>query len=181
VLDLISLVKGKLVGNSRAILQSDLPKVAGPGCRFFLVVPRRVKNPAVRPAALFPGLLPVFDDYRPALGRTALRTIRPIFNSENFLVAFLAPLVIVTGHSLFFLLLEQIALPFSNSVKSNRPVRTVRACRCCWCFCRANSPLAYPRIIRRGSTNLGAGQERMIDDERYSWGWRGTARLSVCG
>jgi len=46
-----------------------------------------------------------------ALGRTALSDDSPDINSENLLVL-LAPLVIVYGTSLFFLLLEQVALPF---------------------------------------------------------------------
>ena len=46
-----------------------------------------------------------------ALGRTQLSEESPEINSENLLVL-LAPLVLVYGVSLFYLLLEQMRLPF---------------------------------------------------------------------
>ena len=46
-----------------------------------------------------------------ALGRTQLSEESPELNSENLLVL-LAPLVLVYGVSLFYLLLDQMPLPF---------------------------------------------------------------------
>src|SRR5436190_8938423 len=110
---LLNLIKTKLVSNTRTILQNDLPKLTGTWVSGFFLVGLLLgfKSIAVRRLRYFListlALLIVVQ----ALGRTALSDDSPDINSENLLVL-LAPLVVVYGTSLFFLLLEQIALPF---------------------------------------------------------------------
>jgi hypothetical protein len=111
--NLIGLVKSKLISNSRSILQNDLPKFAGTWVSGFFLVGLLVgfKNPAVRRLRYFVVASLVVLIVVQALGRTTFSDDSPEINSENMLVL-LAPLVIVYGTSLFFLLLEQVALPF---------------------------------------------------------------------
>jgi len=100
------------VGNSREIVQNDLPKLGGSWISaFFLVgllVPFRSSTlNRLRWFLLFCLILFVIVQ---ALGRTALSTSpdSSVVHSENLLVV-LAPLVFVYGASLFFILFEQLA------------------------------------------------------------------------
>ncbi len=103
----------KLSYNLRQIIASDLPRLGGSWITGFFLVGLLVgfRNPAVRRLRYFLlGCLAVLS-LTQGLGRTALSEESPEINSENLLVL-VAPLVLVYGVSLFFLLLEQVRLPF---------------------------------------------------------------------
>lgn len=103
----------KLVANSRSILQSDLPKLGGTWLSGFFLVGLLVPFRSVRLSRLrwfVLGSLLVLVVVQ-ALGRTKLSDDSPEINSENLLVL-LAPLVVMYGVSLFFVLLDQVMLPF---------------------------------------------------------------------
>jgi hypothetical protein len=103
----------KLMTNVRSIVQSELPKLGGSWVTAFFLVGLLVgfRNLAVRRLRYFLlGCLVVLAITQ-ALGRTQLSEDSPEINSENLLVL-LAPLVLVYGVSLFFLLLDQVQLPF---------------------------------------------------------------------
>jgi len=103
----------KLMTNARQILQGELPKLGGSWITAFFLAGLLVgfRNLTARRLRYFlVGCLAVLVIVQ-ALGRTQLSEDSPEINSENLLVL-LAPLVLVYGVSLFFLLLDQIAFPF---------------------------------------------------------------------
>jgi 4-amino-4-deoxy-L-arabinose transferase-like glycosyltransferase len=103
----------KLNTNLHNILTSELPKLGGSWVTAFFLVGLLLgfRNPAITRLRYFLlGCLLVFV-LAQALGRTQLSEASPEINSENLLVL-LAPLVLVYGVSLFYLLLEQMHMPF---------------------------------------------------------------------
>jgi hypothetical protein len=105
--------------NLRQIIQTDLPKLGGSWISAFFLVGLLVgfRNPTLRHVRAFLLFcLPVVV-LAQALGHTHLSDDSPEINSENLLVL-IAPLVLVYGIGLFFLLLEQInlALPLRYPV-----------------------------------------------------------------
>ena len=101
----------KLLTNTREILLNDLPKLGGSWVTAFFLVGllmpfRSLTLGRLRLFAVFSLVLLVLAQ---ALGRTHLSADSPEVNSENLLVV-IAPLVFVFGVSLFFVLLEQMAL-----------------------------------------------------------------------
>jgi len=102
----------KLVANSRTIVQSDLPKLSGNWISGFFLVGLlvRFRSPRLGRLRFFLlGSLLVLTVAQ-ALGRTKLSEDSPEINSENLLVV-VAPLVVIYGVSLFFVMLDQIELP----------------------------------------------------------------------
>jgi hypothetical protein len=102
----------KLATNTREIVQNALPKLGGTWVSAFFLVGLLVsfrKSSTRRLRYFLLMCLPVLAVVQ-ALGRTPLSEASPEINSENFLVL-LAPLVLVYGVSLFFLLLDQVELP----------------------------------------------------------------------
>jgi hypothetical protein len=103
----------KLNLNLRQIVTSELPKLGGNWVAAFFLVGLLIgfRNPAISRLRYFLlGCLLVFT-LTQALGRTQLSEQSPELNSENLLVL-LSPLVLVYGVSLFYLLLDQMPLPF---------------------------------------------------------------------
>jgi hypothetical protein len=103
----------KLNTNLRQIITDDLPRLGGNWITAFflagLMIPFR--SPAItRLRYLLVGCIGVLV-LAQALGRTQLSEESQEINSENLLVL-VAPLVLVYGVSLFFVLLEQIRMPF---------------------------------------------------------------------
>src|SRR5207249_12133546 len=99
----------KLLYNRRQIVQNDLPRLCGSWVSAFFLVSLLVgfRNPSVKRIRYFLVLcLPVLTIAQ-ALGHTHLSEDSPEINSENLLVI-LAPMVLVYGVSLFFLLLDQM-------------------------------------------------------------------------
>jgi hypothetical protein len=103
----------KLVANSRTIVQSDLPKLGGTWVSGFFLVGLlvRFRNPKLSRIRIFLLATLLILAVTQALGRTKLSDDSPDINSENILVL-VAPLVIIYGVSLFFVVLEQIEFPF---------------------------------------------------------------------
>jgi hypothetical protein len=103
----------KLSSNLRQIVTAELPRLGGTWVTAFFLVGLLVgfRNPAISRLRYFLlgcGLMLIFVE---ALGRTQLSEEVPEINSENLLVL-LAPLVLVYGVSFFYLLLDQMPLPF---------------------------------------------------------------------
>ena len=103
----------KLNTNLRQIVTSELPKLGGSWVAAFFLVGLLVgfRNLAVTRLRYFLLGCVLVLTLTQALGRTQLSEESPDINSENLLVL-LAPLVLVYGVSLFYLLLEQMRLPF---------------------------------------------------------------------
>ena len=103
----------KLNTNLREIVTTELPKLGGSWVTAFFLVGLLIgfRNPAISRLRYFLigcGLVLIVAQ---ALGRTQLSDQSPEINSENLLVL-LAPLVLVYGVSLFYVLLEQMPLLF---------------------------------------------------------------------
>lgn len=108
-------VAAKLLNNSRQILQSDLPKLGGNWIAAFFLVGLLIgfRSLAIRRLRYFlAGTIALLVIVQ-ALGRTQLAEDSPDINTENLLILVL-PLVVVYGAGLFFLLLDQMALPFQG-------------------------------------------------------------------
>jgi hypothetical protein len=106
-------VLAKVIANTQTILRDELLGFAGSWISAFFLVGLMInfKNPTLSRLRYFLVLcLPVLI-LAQALGRTQLSEDSPTINSENLLVL-TAPLVIIFGVSLFFILLDQITLPF---------------------------------------------------------------------
>jgi hypothetical protein len=104
----------KLLTGAREILQDELPKLGGSWVSAFFLVGLLVpfRNPTLGRLRWFiAGCLALFLVVQ-ALGRTSLTKDSPEVNSENLLVVFV-PLVWMFGVGLFFLLIEQLAMPYA--------------------------------------------------------------------
>ncbi len=103
----------KLVVNGRGLVQTELPKLGGTWISGFFLVGLlvRFRNPRLgRLRGFLLAALAVLA-LAQALGRTKLSEDSPEINSENLLIL-AAPLVVIYGVSLFFVLLDQVELPF---------------------------------------------------------------------
>lgn len=103
----------KLNTNLRQILTDDLPRLGGSWITAFFLAGLMIAfhSPALTRLRYFlVGCLVVLALVQ-ALGRTYLSEDSHEINSENLLVL-VAPMVLVYGVSLFFILLEQIRMPF---------------------------------------------------------------------
>jgi len=102
----------KFITNVQACLQEDLPKLGGSWVSAFFLVGLLVpyKNISLRRLRYFVLLcLPILLIAQ-SLGKTALSEDYPVVNSENLLII-IAPMVIIFGISLFYILLDQVDLP----------------------------------------------------------------------
>jgi 4-amino-4-deoxy-L-arabinose transferase-like glycosyltransferase len=105
----------KLNSNLRQIVTNELPRLGGTWITAFFLVGLLVgfRNPAIarlRHFLLGCGLVLIFAQ---ALGKTQLSEEVHEIHSENLLVL-LAPLLLVYGVSLFYLMLDQMALPLQQ-------------------------------------------------------------------
>ena len=102
----------KMMGNLRVIVQSDLPRMGGTWVSAFFFpgfLVNYVKPSTARIRYFLLACLPVLCVVQ-ALGQTQLSEEWPDINSENLLIL-LAPMVMMYGVSMFFLLLDQVSLP----------------------------------------------------------------------
>ncbi len=107
-----SIYWNKFFQNGRQILQNDLPKLSGSWASAFFLVGLLVglRHPGARRLRYFlVGSLACLCLVQ-ALGRTYISEASPELNSEN-LIVLLTPFVLLYGTHLFFLLLDQIAVP----------------------------------------------------------------------
>jgi hypothetical protein len=103
----------KLNTNLRQIITIELPKLGGSWVTAFFLVGLLIgfRNVAITRMRYFLMGCVLVLTLTQALGRTQLSEESPDINSENLLVL-LVPLVLVYGVSLFYMLLEQMRLPF---------------------------------------------------------------------
>lgn len=103
----------KLLVNSSEIIQNDLPKLGGNWLSAFFLVGLLLPfhNAALNRIRVFVLLCLAVLGIVQALGKTHLSADYPEVNSENLLVL-LAPMVFVFGVGMYFILLDQINLPF---------------------------------------------------------------------
>ena len=103
----------KLSVNTGAILFDELPRLGGSLLPAFFLVGLMIPfvSPTLGRLRVFVMLSLFVLTVVQALGRTHRSTLSPQVNSENLLVV-LAPLVFMYGAALFFLLLDQMKLPF---------------------------------------------------------------------
>jgi hypothetical protein len=103
----------KLMVNTSAIMQDDLPNLGGNWLTAFflvaLVLPFR--NPALSRLRVFLILSLATFLIVQALGKTHLSVGSPKLNSENLLVI-LAPVIFIFGVGMYVLLLDNVELPF---------------------------------------------------------------------
>lgn len=102
-------LRQKFMLNLRPLVLSDLPRLGGNWLVAFFFVGLLVTfaNPAARRLRHFLLMCLGVFVFVQVLGRTQLSEDSPDVNSENLMV-FLAPLVVVYGASLFYLLLDQL-------------------------------------------------------------------------
>lgn len=142
----------KFIMNVRPILENDIVKLGGSwvGVLFLTGLLLGFNRPSVRRMRYFLLMcLPVFIVVQ-ALGRTTLSDISPEINSENLLVL-TAPLVIIFGTALFFILVDQMKLPSLElpfGLTLRRVVIGVFIVACCFPLSSSRwfktSPVAYP-------------------------------------
>ncbi len=103
----------KFNSSLRQIVTSELPRLGGTWITAFFLVGLLVgfRSPTITRLRYFLLGCGVVLIFAQALGRTQLSEEVPEINSENLLVL-LVPLVLVYGVSFFFLLLDQMPLPF---------------------------------------------------------------------
>jgi len=101
----------KLTGNSRHILQDELPKLGGSwmSALFLTGLLLNFRNPALQRLRYFLLSTLLLFIIVQALGRTQLTEDSPVINSENLLIL-TAPLIFIFGAGLFFQLLDQLNL-----------------------------------------------------------------------
>lgn len=169
----------KLFVNTRSLVQTDLLKLGGGWMAGFFLAGLLVsfRNPTVRRLRYFllfclPVLLVV-----QALGRTQLSDDSPEINSENLLVL-LGPLVIVLGVSFFFLLLDQIKLPFPRLRTGVIGLFAALMCLpmiCAFLAPRTNPvvyPPYFPPIIQEAAGYMKEN-ELMMSDIPWAVAWYG--------
>jgi len=150
----------KLNTNLRQIITNELPKLGGSWITAFFLVGLLVgfRNLALTRLRYFLLGCVLVLTLSQALGRTQLSEESPDINSENLLVL-LAPLVLVYGVSLFYLLLEQMRLPFPELRYIVIGIFSLVACLpMVFIFLPPKTiPVAYPPTIRPPSRPSPAG------------------------
>ena len=169
----------KLTVNAGQIIQNDLPKLGGSWVSAFflasLLIPfRSIALTRIRVFLLL--CLPVLIVVQ-ASGKTYLSANSPEINSENMLVL-MAPLVFVFGVAMYFILLDQISLPFPQ-------LRSV-VTGVFWVFTCApliftllpppSFPIAYPPYWPPGIQDISKWmkkEELMMSDMPWAVAWYG--------
>ncbi len=102
----------KLAGNSREILQNDLPKLGGSwvSALFLTGLLLGYRRPALRRLRYFLVLTLLVLIVVQAFGHTQISEDTPTVNGENLMVLSV-PLILIFGAGLFFQLLDQMSLP----------------------------------------------------------------------
>jgi hypothetical protein len=103
----------KLLGNSREILQNDLPKLGGSwvAALFLTSLLLSYRNPALRRLRYFLISTLLVLIVIQAFGHTQISEDSPTVNGENLLVL-TVPLMLIFGVGLFFQLVDQMSLGF---------------------------------------------------------------------
>lgn len=172
-------VARKFLVNANHIMQHDLPRMGGSWLSAFflagLLVPFR--NASLSRLRVFVlTCLPVLIVAQ-ALGKTWLAGMSPDINSENLLV-FLSPLVFCFGAALFFMLLDQLELPFPQARAWIIALSGVLACAPMgFSFLPPKTPTLsyppyYPWLIQHTS-NFMKDKELIMSDMPWAVAWYG--------
>lgn len=169
----------KLLVNASEIVQNDLPKLGGSWLTAFFLVGLLVpfRNPALSRLRIFLLLSLAVLAVVQALGRTHLTGDSPEINSENLLVL-AAPLVFVFGVGMYFLLLDQVNLPFLEARKWVTGAFGFLACLpLVFTLLPPRSlpivyPPYYPPLIQQAS-NWMSEKEMMMSDMPWAVAWYG--------
>jgi hypothetical protein len=169
----------KLIVNTRTILQSELPRLGGSWLSLLFLVGLLLgfRNPAILRLRYFIlmtlGTLIVVQ----ALGRTQLSEDSPELNTENLLVL-IVPAVFIYGVALFYMLLDQMNLPFRGFRFVVIGIfGVIMALPMVFAFLPPKpSPLAYPpyhpQIIRQVSGWMKEN-EMIMSDAPWAVAWYG--------
>lgn len=176
---ILGVLRHKLTGNARQIVENELPRLGGSWVTALCAVGLLVgfQNSSARRLRYFLVSCLVMLIVAQALGRTQLSEDSPDVNSENLLVL-LAPLVIVYGVSLFFLLLDQVRFPFPEMRRVTIGVFGVLMCLPMLLSflppyaSPVNFPPYHPVAIQRAA-GLLAPDELMMSDVPWATAWYG--------
>jgi hypothetical protein len=169
----------KFLVNANQIMQNDLPKMGGSWISAFflagLLVPFR--NPSLSRLRYFILLCVPLLVVVQALGKTWLTGMSPEVNSENLLI-FLAPMVFCYGAALFFMLLDQLELPFPQARSWIIRVAGLIACApMLFAFLPPKpSPLVYPPYypwLIQHTSNFMKEKELIMSDMPWAVAWYG--------
>ena len=170
----------KLLGNSRKIIENDLPRLGGTWLSAFFLVSLLVgtRTPTGSRLKVFLVAAILMLAMVQALGRTQLSEDSPDINSENFLVL-LTPGLIIYGVGLFYLVLEQLELPFHE-------LRYVVLGSFCVVACLPliltflppyrtpiSYPPYYPPLIQKDAMDWTTPDELVMSDIPWAVAWYG--------
>jgi hypothetical protein len=172
----------KLIANCRGIVQTDLPKLGGTWVSGFFLVGLlvRFRNPRLGRIRLFLLASLLVLVVVQALGRTKLSDDSPEINSENLLVL-LGPLVVVYGVSLFFVVLDQVELPFFQLRAAAIGLFALVACLplILAILPPKTSPIVYPPYYPPGiqrAVSWTKEDELMMSDVPWAVAWYGQSQ-----
>jgi hypothetical protein len=176
---LLSAFWGKFNGNLRQILQSEVPKLGGSWTTALFLAGLLVgfRNPALKRLRYFVvSCLAVFIIAQ-ALGRTQLSEDSPDVNSENLLIL-IAPFALMYGVSLFFILLDQINMPFPQLRYVIMGLFSIAACfPLFFVFTPPRTgPVAYPPYLPPAIQNIAGWlkkSELVMSDIPWAMAWYG--------
>lgn len=169
----------KLTSNASAIIQTDIPRYGGNWLTAFFFVGLLVpfKKPVLSRLRIFLLVCLVCLLGAQALGRTYLTDISRELSSENLLII-VAPLVFVFGAAMYYLLLDQINLPFPvlrRVVTSAVGLVLCTPLALAFVPPRANPisyPPYYPWLLQQTTTMLQPN-ELMMSDMPWAVAWYG--------
>jgi len=169
----------KLIGNTRQILENDIPKLGGSWVTalFLAGLLMGFRNPSLKRLRYFlVSCLAVLTIVQ-ALGRTQLSEDSPEINSENLLVL-VAPVALMYGVSLFFILLDQIKMPFPQLRYVAVAIFSVAACfPMLFVFLPPKTgPLAYPPYYPPAIQDIAGWlkeSELVMTDIPWAMAWYG--------
>jgi 4-amino-4-deoxy-L-arabinose transferase-like glycosyltransferase len=174
----IGQISRKFVLNTKETLRNDLPKLGGNWISAFFLVGLVVPFKSTTLSRLRVFLLlcgAVFFAVQP-LGKTHLSSEVPEVNSENLLVI-LAPLVFVYGVSVYFILLNQMVLPFFQMrYLANGIFCLLLSAPLVWALPPRPNPLTYPPYwppIIQTSAGWLKEKEWMMSDIPWAVAWYG--------
>jgi hypothetical protein len=169
----------KLLVNAGQIIQNDVPKLGGSWVSAFflasLLIPfRSIALTRIRIFLLL--CLPVLIAVQ-ALGRTYLSANSPEINSEN-LVILMAPVVFIFGVAMYFILLDQISLPFPQLRSAVTGIFWVFTCAplLFTLLPPPSFPIAYPPYWPPGIQDISKWlkeEELMMSDMPWAVAWYG--------
>ena len=174
----------KLVANCRNLVQSDLPKLGGTWVSAFFLVGLlvRFRSPTLGKLRLFVLGTVLILTVVQALGRTKLSDDSPEINTENLLIL-VGPLVLIYGVSLFFVMLDQVELPW---FQLRSPVIVLFGGIVCLPLILAilppkSSPIVYPPYYPPSIQNAVGWtreDELMMSDIPWAVAWYGQSQCA---